>query len=195
MERLDKIISNYSEYSRREIKNLIRQERVKVNNEIIQKSNIKIDLDNSQIYIDNEELKLLKNIYMVLNKPKGYITATEDKQHYTVLDLISNEYKVRNIFPVGRLDKDTTGLLILTNDGKFAHNITSPKKDIIKIYEAQIDIQITEQMILGFKEGIVLKDGKCKSSKLEKMDKYTALVTITEGRYHQIKRMFGVFRC
>lgn len=193
MERLDKIISNYSNYTRSEVKKLVKQNRIKVNEYLVSKSEIKIDIEKDRIFIDNNELVIKQKIYLVLNKPKGYITATEDKISNTVLDLISDEYKVRKIFPVGRLDKDTTGLLILTNDGDFAHNITSPNKNKTKVYIATLDIPVTDNMVSEFSNGVILNDGKCKPAKLEKISDYLAKVTITEGRYHQIKRMFGCF--
>ena len=193
MERLDKIISNYSKYSRSEIKLLVRAKRVKVNDKIALKSDMKIDTKQDKIVIDDKELTIREKVYLVLNKPKGYITATEDKKAVTILDLIDEPYRVRNIFPVGRLDKDTTGLIILTNDGDFAHNILSPKKDKSKIYDVTIDISVTNEMKSGFENGVILKDGKCKPAKLEKTGEKTARVTLTEGRYHQIKRMFGCY--
>lgn len=193
MERLDKIISNYSKYTRSEIKTLVKSKKVKINNEIALKSDLKVDINKDRIFIEDKELTIKEKVYLVLNKPKGYITATEDKKAVTILDLISEDYRVRNIFPVGRLDKDTTGLIILTNDGNFAHNILAPKKDKSKIYDVTIDIPVTDDMKNSFEKGVDLNDGKCKPAKLEQTGKYTALVTLTEGRYHQIKRMFGCF--
>ena len=193
MERLDKIVSNYTSFSRSEVKKLIKEKRIKVNNEFVFKSDIKIDVNFDKITIDNKIIQIKEKIYLILNKPKGYITATEDKSSATVLDLISEEYKARNIFPVGRLDKDTTGLLILTNDGTFAHNITSPNKNKSKVYIATLDTPITDKMKLEFEKGVILNDGKCKPASLEIINEFTAKVTITEGKYHQIKRMFGCF--
>lgn len=129
----------------------------------------------------------------MLNKPKGYISATEDKSMQTVLDLVPEEYKHRNLFPAGRLDKDTTGLMIITDDGNFAHNILSPQKHVRKTYNVTIDIPVTNEMVEGFKNGVMLNDGECKTASLEITNTYTAIVTLTEGRYHQIKRMFGCF--
>jgi 16S rRNA pseudouridine516 synthase len=129
----------------------------------------------------------------MLNKPKGYVSATEDKNDKTVLDLVPLEYRHRNLFPAGRLDKDTTGLMIITDDGEFAHNILSPKKHISKTYNVTIDIDMSNDMVLGFKEGVNLSDGECKSASLEITGKNTGIVILTEGRYHQIKRMFGCF--
>ena len=193
MERLDKVLSTQTKYSRKEIKELIRKKRVLVNRELVLKSDIKINTNDDKITIDNEEIIIKKNIYLRLNKPKGYISATEDKSMQTVLDLVPEEYKHRNLFPAGRLDKDTTGLMIITDDGNFAHNILSPQKHIRKTYNVTIDIPLTNEMVEGFKNGVMLNDGECKTAILEITDTYTAIVTLTEGRYHQIKRMFGCF--
>ena len=191
MDRLDKVISSQTEFSRKDVKKLVNERRIKVNGILVNKSDIKIDPQNTSILIDNEILEVVQNIYLVLNKPKGYVSAIKDKKDLTVIDLIPEKYLSRNIFPVGRLDKDTTGLLLLTDDGNFAHNITSPKKHIKKVYEVLTDIELTENMIKKFKSGIELNDGKCEPALLEITGKNTALVTISEGRYHQIKRMFG----
>lgn len=193
MERLDKVISNYTKYARSEVKILIKQKRVKVNSSVALKPDIKVDINKDIITIDEQEITIREKVYLVLNKPKGYITATEDKKAVTVLDLIDEKYRVRDIFPVGRLDKDTTGLLLITNDGEFAHNVIAPKKDKSKIYEVTIDISVTDEMKNGFEKGVMLNDGKCKPAKLEKIEENMAYVTLTEGKYHQIKRMFGCF--
>jgi len=193
MERLDKVIGSQTEYSRKEIKELIRKKRVSFNGEIVLNSDIKIDTNHALITIDNKEIKLKKNIYLMLNKPKGYVSATEDKTTPTVLDLVPNSYSHRNLFPAGRLDKDTTGLMLITDDGEFAHNILSPKKHIKKTYYVTIDIPVTNEMVEGFKKGVTLNDGECRSASLEITGTYTSIVILTEGRYHQIKRMFGCF--
>ena len=193
MERIDKIISNQTGYSRKEVKELIRKKRITINGEIIFKSDIKVNTKYDKIKIDDEEIYIKKYVYLMLNKPKGYISATEDRSAATVLDLVPEEYKHRNLFPAGRLDKDTTGLMIITDDGDFAHNILSPNKHIKKIYNVTIDIPVTNEMIEGFKNGVMLNDGECKSAVLERVGEYTAVVILTEGRYHQIKRMFGCF--
>ena len=193
MERIDKIISSQTNYSRKDVKNLIKENRVIVNGNIINKSDIKVNPEIDKIEIDNQVLKIKRHIYLMLNKPKGYISATEDRTMQTVLDLVPNEYLHRDLFPAGRLDKDTTGLMIITDDGEFAHNILSPKKHINKTYNVTIDIPMTVEMVESFRKGINLIDGECKSAILEITDKYTGIVTLTEGRYHQIKRMFGCF--
>lgn len=192
MERLDKILVRQTGYSRKDIKILVKNKRIKVNDEIVFKSDIKIS-DNDIIKLDDTIIEVKEFIYLVLNKPKGCVSATEDNTNLTVLDLIDDKYRHRNLFPAGRLDKDTTGLMIITDDGAFAHDILSPKKHIEKTYNVKIDISITNEMIIGFKNGVELIDGECKSAVLEKTGEYTGKVTLTEGRYHQIKRMFGCF--
>lgn len=194
IKRIDKIISEQTNYSRKEIKKIISKGLVLVNDIIVKKSEEKFEEENIKIKIANEELEIREHIYLVLNKPKGYISATEDNSQKTVLDLVPEKYKTRVLFPAGRLDKDTTGLMIITDDGEFAHDILSPRKHVKKIYEVLIDIPVTEEMIKGFSEGVKLNDGSCKPAYLEKTGEYTALVTLKEGRYHQIKRMFGCYK-
>lgn len=193
MERIDKIISAQTEYSRKDVKKLVFQKRVRLNGELIFKSDIKIDENKDMISIDGKEIDVQKNIYLILNKPEGYISATEDRTQKTVLDLIDEKYSHRELFPAGRLDKDTTGMMIITDDGVFAHNILAPKKHISKTYEVEIDIKVTEEMKQGFENGVELNDGICKKAQLEITGENTAIVVLTEGRYHQIKRMFGCF--
>lgn len=194
MERLNKVIGSQTSYSRKDVKELVRKKRIKVNDEIVLKSDIKIDPNNDIISIDNKVLTIKKHVYFMLNKPKGYVSATEDKNDMTVLDLVPKEYRHRDLFPAGRLDKDTTGLMIITDDGAFAHNILSPGKHISKTYNVTIDIPMTEEMVQGFKDGVQLIDGECKTASLEITGKYTGIVILTEGRYHQIKRMFGCYK-
>ena len=193
MERIDKIIGAQTEYSRKDIKKLILQKRVKLNGELVFKSDIKINPDKDVISIDGNEISVADHVYLILNKPQGYISATEDRSQKTVLDLIDERYSHRELFPAGRLDKDTTGMMIITDDGQFAHNILAPKKHISKTYEVEIDIPVTNEMKCGFEEGVNLNDGVCKTAQLEITGEYSATVVLTEGRYHQIKRMFGCF--
>ena len=193
MERIDKVISTQTGYTRKEVKELIRKKKVRVNGNIINKSDIKIDPKLDKITVDSLNIEIKEYVYLILNKPKGYISATEDRNIPTVLDLVPKAYLHRNLFPVGRLDKDTTGLMIITDDGKFAHNILSPQKHVKKVYSVTIDIPITDDMIIGFEKGVMLSDGVCKGANLEKTEVNTGIVTLTEGRYHQIKRMFGCF--
>ena len=193
MKRIDKIISDHTHYTRSEIKKLIARGSVYVNDERVKKPEYKYEENTVSIKINGNEIDTREHVYLILNKPKGYVSATEDANQQTVLDLVPDKYKTRNIFPAGRLDKDTTGLMLITDDGDFAHNILSPKKHVKKEYEVTLDIPVTEEMVVGFKEGVDLKDGECKSAILEITGEYTGNVTIIEGRYHQIKRMFGCY--
>lgn len=194
MERIDKVISNQTGYTRKEVKELIKKKRIRVNDTIITESDYKVDLKKDIIYLDGEEIIVQKHIYLVLNKPQGYVSATEDKNDLTVLDLVPEKYLHRNLFPAGRLDKDTTGLMIITDDGDFAHNILSPKKHVKKKYLVKIDIPMTDTMVSEFKKGITLNDGVCQAAELQIIDSNTGYVTLMEGRYHQIKRMFGCLK-
>lgn len=193
MKRIDKIISEQTYYTRKEIKKLISQGIIYVNDEQVKKPENKYDETNIVIKINGKEIEVKKHIYLLLNKPKGYVSTTEINTENTVLDLVPEKYKNRNLFPAGRLDKDTTGLMLITDDGEFAHNILSPRKHVKKEYEVTIDIPVTSTMVEGFKKGVNLNDGECKSAELEITGEYTANVVITEGRYHQIKRMFGCY--
>ena len=193
MERLDKVISNQTGYSRKEVKDLVKSKRVFINGALASKSDIKVDVSKDVILVDGEEISVKKFVYLMLNKPKGYVSATEDRDMATVLELVPMEFSHRDLFPAGRLDRDTTGLMLITDDGEFAHNILSPKKHVKKTYNVTIDIPMTEEMVNGFREGIKLIDGDCKSAGLEITGEYTGIVTLFEGRYHQIKRMFGCF--
>ena len=193
MKRIDKIISDHTHYTRSEIKKLIARGSVYANDERVKKPEDKYDENTVSIKINGNEIDTREYVYLILNKPKGYVSATEDASQSTVIDLVPEKYKTRNLFPAGRLDKDTTGLMLITDDGDFAHNILSPKKHVKKEYAVTLDIPVTEEMVIGFKDGIDLKDGECKSAILEITGEFTGNVTIIEGRYHQIKRMFGCY--
>lgn len=194
MERIDKIISSQTIYSRKDVKDLVRNKEITINDQLVLKSDYKINPEIDVIKINGNILEIKKYVYLMLNKPKGFVSATEDKSDRTVLDLIPEKYLHRNLFPAGRLDKDTTGLMLITDDGEFAHNILSPKKHISKTYLVQIDIPMTDEMISGFQNGVELNDGKCKPASLEIIDTDKGIVTLFEGRYHQIKRMFGCYK-
>ena len=193
MDRLDKVISSQTEFSRGDVKKLLKANLITLNGEIVNKPNIYVDTDKDKIVVDGKEIDYKKYVYLVLNKPKGYISATTDGNYPVVVELVPYEFQNRNIFPCGRLDKDTTGFLLLTDDGVFAHNILSPKKHIKKKYYVLIDSIITNDMIEGFSKGVILDGEMCKSAILEKLDNNSCYVTLTEGKYHQIKRMFQSF--
>ena len=192
MERLDKIISNRTGISRKDAKSAISSGKVTVSGNVIRSSDYKVG-ENEEIILDGKKISGNAHVYIVLNKPKGYVSATEDPEQKTVIELVPPELFRNGIFPAGRLDKDTTGLMIITDDGDFAHRILAPKKHVPKKYAVTLDLPVTEEMKIGFEKGIELSDGICKSAKLFKTGEYTCEVTLSEGRYHQIKRMFGCF--
>lgn len=193
MDRIDKIIASQGLYSRSDVKYLVSRKRVAIDGEVVRSSGQKADPEKNVITIDGKPLTVKKQIYLMLHKPKGYVSATEDKEHQTVLALVPSEFKGRDLFPAGRLDKDTTGLMILTDDGVLAHNILSPRKHVQKVYGVELDIPVTEEMQKGFAAGVELNDGLCKEASLIITGERTAEVTLREGRYHQIKRMFGCY--
>lgn len=191
-QRLDKFLSNQTGLSRSEARNVIRATGLYVNGKSVFDPSFIIDASTAEVIFKGQKLEFNKYIYILMNKPKGVLSATNDKSQKTVLDLLPENYKNRKLAPVGRLDKDTTGLLIITDDGEFSHNCISPTKNVKKVYEVELDGELTPQMIEDFKEGITLADGTlCKPAELSILEKNKARITITEGKYHQIKRMFG----
>lgn len=190
MERLDKLLASQGSWSRKDVKALIVKGRVCINGIIEKKAERKVD-ESDSITIDSTPFKVEKYIYLMLNKPMDYICAVTDTRDKTVMELIPQQYRRKNLFPAGRLDKDTTGMVIITDDGSMAHDILSPKNHVPKTYLVTIDIPMTPQMLELFASGVELKDGKCLPAHLEILDVYTGKVTLKEGRYHQIKRMFG----
>lgn len=194
MERLDKIIASQGKYSRSEVKKLVKAGLVAVNGTVVRASDIKCDVSKDSIVVDGESLNYKKYLYIMLNKPKGVISATEDPTQKTVIDLVPSELKRAGLFPAGRLDGDTTGFVLITDDGDFAHRILSPKNHIMKTYHATLRQSLTEDDILKFKQGLTLGDGtKCLEAYVRMLpDKENvAEVIICEGKYHQVKRMFA----
>jgi len=195
MERLDKILANLGYGSRKEVKTLCRKGAVVVDGVPIKDSSEKIDPINSVIQINGETINYRKYIYIMMNKPAGVVSATFDNYDETVIDLLDPDYQIFNPFPIGRLDKDTVGLLLITNDGDLNHKLIAPKNHVDKVYYAEIDKPVTLSNIEKFKKGITLDDGYlCMPAKLEilKSDENGAQVhvTIQEGKFHQVKRMF-----
>ncbi len=190
-QRFDKIISSQFNISRKDARIGIRKGKGTVNGAIIKDPSAQVSPD-ADISYDGQALEYKKHIYILMNKPKGVLSATTDKNKKTVVDLVPPELKRNNLFPVGRLDKDTTGLLIITDDGEFAHNAISPKKDVLKTYIATLDGPVTQEMVEKFSQGVVLADGTvCKKAYLKPLSDNRAEIKISEGKYHQIKRMFG----
>ena len=187
--RLDKFLANMGVGTRSEVKQLLKKESVKVNQNIVKLPKLHVNPNSDEIMVNDEVVSYIDKVYIMLNKPKGYISATEDEVHPTIIDLIP-EYAHLNIFPVGRLDKDTEGLLLVTNDGQFNHEVMNPNKHVLKTYEVYSKHPITQFDIDKFKSGIELSDGKLKPAILKKVDDYVSHVTIYEGKYHQVKRMF-----
>ena len=187
--RLDKFLANMGVGTRSEVKQLLKKGAVKVNQNIVKLPKLHVNPNSDEIMVNDEVVSYIDKVYIMLNKPKGYISATEDELHPTIIDLIP-EYAHLNIFPVGRLDKDTEGLLLVTNDGQFNHEVMNPNKHVSKTYEVYSKHPITQFDIDEFKSGIELSDGKLKPAILKKVDNYVSHVTIYEGKYHQVKRMF-----
>ena len=190
-ERFDKIIANQFNVSRKDARIGIRRGKGTVDGKIVREPSELIDTQ-SEIVFDGQKLEYKKFIYILMNKPKGVLSASNDKNRKTVVDLVPSQWKRNGLFPVGRLDKDTTGLLIITDDGDFAHRAIAPNKNVDKTYVATLDGAVTKEMEEIFLKGVTLADGTvCKSAKLKALPENKAEVIISEGKYHQIKRMFG----
>lgn len=190
--RIDKFISVAAAVSRTDAKQLLKSGAVTINGITVKKADTKVS-EQDAVFCGGKQLVYKRFVYLILNKPKGVLSASTDKRVKTVVDLVPDEFKHYELFPVGRLDKDTTGLLLITNDGDFAHKIISPKSGTDKRYFAQLDGSVTDEHISRFNEGITLADGtECLPAKLERAGDTSAYVTVQEGKYHQIKRMFGV---
>lgn len=191
--RLDKYLANMGVGSRSEVKNYIRWHKVLVNGKPPKGPEQKIDVEKDVVVFVGKEIGYQKNYYIMLNKPAGVVTATQDKKDRTVLDLIDSPIK-KQLFPVGRLDKDTEGLLILTNDGHLSHNLLSPKKHVSKVYYANVEGRVTKEDIKKFREGLEIdKDLTALPAELTvlKEDEISQVeIKIYEGKFHQIKRMF-----
>ena len=199
MMRLDKYLCETGFGTRSQVKDLLKKGQVMVNGEVVKKPELKINETTDQILCQGKKASYQKNIYLMLHKPAGVVSATEDNWEKTVLDLVRPEDRKSGLFPVGRLDKDTEGLLLLTDDGELAHRLLSPKKHVDKTYYAKIDGQVTEEHVKQFREGLDIGDEKktlpavltiLLSGPVSEIE-----VTIHEGRFHQIKRMFEAVGC
>lgn len=192
--RIDKMLANLGFGSRKEVKKLLKDGAVRVNGALVKDAKEHIDPEKDTVTINGEEVVYKEYIYLMMNKPAGVISATEDNRDKTVIDLLELEDQVYEPFPVGRLDKDTEGLLLITNDGQLAHRLLSPKKHVPKTYFAVIEGEVTEEDIHAFQKGVTLDDGyETKPGELTilKSELMSDIeLTITEGKFHQVKRMF-----
>ena len=191
--RLDKYISTLTDLSRKDVKAALKYGRISVDGVPARDPAMQVDERTATVTLDGAALMFKRHTHIMMNKPAGVVSATEDRQFKTVIDIIPEDMKRKGLFPVGRLDRDTEGLLLITDDGDFAHSITSPKKHVDKKYVAKLDGEITEDTVKAFSDGIEFSDGtKCRSAVLEcdENDKKTGIVTICEGKYHQVKKMF-----
>lgn len=196
--RLDKFLTSQNICTRSEAKKLAREGRVSVNGIPAAKSDEKIDPERDTIEVDGAVVSYKKYLYIMMNKPEGVLSATNDKNTPTVLDILPDEYKRRGLFPAGRLDKDTTGLLIITDDGEFAHKMLSPKSGIYKRYIALLDKELSDYGKAELEKGVTLSDGTAyRPARIffDNADKTTVTAEITEGKFHEVKNMFLYVGC
>lgn len=192
MERLDKLLAGTGKWSRREVKALVRQGLVRVDGRLAASAEDKLDPAAAIITVAGETISLCRFTYVMLHKPAGVLTATEDRKQPTVLDLLPPELRRIGLAPVGRLDKDTEGLLLLTNDGELAHRLLSPKYHVDKRYLARVDSELSAADMEAFARGMTLGDGlECLPAGLEVLPDRVCIVTLREGKFHQVKRMLA----
>lgn len=192
MERLDKVLAATGRWSRREVKELVRRGRVAVDGRIAASAEEKLDPEEAEIRVDGERVDCARYTYVMLHKPAGVLTATEDSRQATVLDLLPAAWRKKGLSPVGRLDKDTEGLLLLTDDGELNHRLLSPKFHVDKTYYARVAEDLEPSDAEAFAAGMTLGDGLvCRPAGLELLSARECLVTLTEGKFHQVKRMLA----
>jgi 16S rRNA pseudouridine516 synthase len=192
--RIDKMLANMGYGSRKEVKKLLKEGGLQVNGEVVKDGKSHVNPETDTVVLHGEEVQYREFIYLLMHKPPGVISATEDQNDETVIDLLQMEDQIFEPFPVGRLDKDTEGLLLLTNDGQLSHQLLSPKRHVPKTYYARIDGEVTESDVKAFATGVTLDDGyETKPGKLtilESAPQSEIELVITEGKFHQVKRMF-----
>lgn len=192
MERLDKFLCDCGAGTRSQVKMILKNGRVTVDGKPERDGGRKIDPDTETVALDGELMNRRGRVVVMLNKPAGFVTATEDKKEKTVMELLPAEYRSLELKPVGRLDKATEGLLLFTNDGDLLHRLISPKKDVPKIYYARHEGEAAEEDVEAFAEGVTLGDGtKCLPAVLQPLGPGESLVTVCEGKYHQVRRMLA----
>ena len=197
--RLDKCLADCGLGTRSEVKSLLKAKRITVNGKVVTNGKVQVNPETDVILFDGEKIQYEEFVYIMMNKPKGVVSATEDNLHKTVLDLIDPLYFKKGAFPVGRLDIDTHGLLLLTNDGELAHRLLSPKKHVTKIYQARVEGVMTPEDAAAFERGIVLSDGtECMPARLDILratqDESVVQIHLKEGKFHQVKRMVKACR-
>ena len=190
--RLDKFLANSGVGTRSEVKHFIRNKRIKVNGEIARSDSFNVDETKDIVLFDDLEVKYKEFYYILLNKPQGYVSAVIDNVYPTVLELVE-EFKFAHLFPVGRLDVDTTGALLLTNDGELAHKLISPKYHVDKVYRVKVNKDINSELIDIFKQGMELDGEKLMPADLVILNDREAELTLHQGKFHQVKRMFKKF--
>ena len=192
MERLDKFLCDCGVGTRSQVKAMVKVGRVTVDGTAVKDSSMKIDVASRTVCLDGEPVRSVGQLVVMLNKPAGYVTATEDAQQKTVMELLPEELKYMNLKPVGRLDKETEGLLLFTNDGDLLHRLISPRKEVSKVYYARHEGTATGEDVQAFAQGIELKDGTaCLPAKLEPLGPGESMITVCEGKYHQVRRMMA----
>lgn len=193
-ERIDKLLAGASSLSRKDVKEMVHRKRITLNGETVTDAGQKIDISSDTVCVDGTPIILKKHIYLMLNKPAGIVSASNSKSEKTVVDLVPADLRRNGLFPAGRLDKDTTGFVLITNDGAFAHRILSPKNHIEKTYIATLQDQIGDSEIAVLEKGLTLRDGtQFLPADIEIIsdDARQVQIKICEGKYHQIKRMFS----
>ncbi|MBM7621389.1 16S rRNA pseudouridine516 synthase [Bacillus tianshenii] len=192
--RLDKLLANSGYGTRKEVKKLLKTGVVKVDGKVVKDAKVHVEPEEQEVTVLDDVVEYREFIYLMMHKPPGFLSATEDHRQETVVDILQEEDKIFEPFPVGRLDKDTEGFLLLTNDGQLAHQLLSPKKHVPKTYYAKIDGEVTEEDIASFREGVTLDDGyetlPAELKILSAGPQSEIEVTIVEGKFHQVKRMF-----
>ena len=192
MQRLDKILSEAGVASRKELKELIRKGGVTVNGNVIRSPEYKADAATDDIRVNGSPIRKMRTVVLMLHKPEGYVTSTEDPRDPTVMELLPEEYRHLGLSPVGRLDKATEGLLLLTNDGELLHRLISPRHRVEKVYEAEHEGEAGEADVRAFEEGLTLRDGTvCLPAELIPMGPGKSRVVLYEGKYHQVRRMMA----
>ena len=192
MERLDKFLCDSGAGTRSQVKGILKSGRVTLNGVAVKDGSLKFDPAQAVVCLDGEVLGGYRRVVLMLNKPAGYVTATEDKNDRTVMELLPPEYQHLDLKPVGRLDKATEGLLLFTNDGDLLHRLITPKKEVPKVYYARHEGTADAEDVQAFADGLVLRDGlHCLPAKLEPLGPGESLITVCEGKYHQVRRMMA----